>query len=330
MDLLRVLSFIMIIVYHFLKDLSMRGLTEFPDPDLWMQVGNVHLCMIAVGLFFMLSGAGLVLQMESREKPDWKKYYLGRFKNVLIPFYIVWIVYAIVKCIWTGGACFAGIAPWRIIFSVAGIDEYLRMAGTPTFSLGIGEWFLGALIIMYAIFPAIYKFMKKNRFVTMAAMTVYYILLVIFYKSDIAWHMNFFVKIYEFALGMFLAMNIGKVKEWPWAILSLVLIFLPIPRAFNNTAACALLFLIGMMLEKCLRRSEVLCKALTFVGGYSFGIYLVHHAIIYAVDGRLAAGNVILGKKMMLLIFVGELAVMIVCAVIVKFLQKKIIRAMHL
>ena len=374
MDVLRVVSFLIIILYHFGKELVIRGIADITDPDILMSFGRVHLVMAAVGMFFLLSGAGLGIKYgKSSASPAatdstgtshaaaadaqthhgshiWtaqslRSYYLGRFKQILIPFYIVYIIYAAIKLIFTHGNMFHDVPAWRIVFTLFGMDEYISMTGTRTFSLGIGEWFLGALVLMYLVFPLIYTCMKKYPIPSMVIGLIYYIAVVLTYEqlrallpgtigshyASVPWYMDIFIKICEFSLGVFIGIYIDRIAGYPWLIAVGLLIFLPVHPSFANTALIFAIFLIGLEAEvhasadaPC--RSSV-CRAFTAVisriAGISYYVYLVHHIIIYAF-GDLLAGRIVLGRKLVVLLFVAEIALMTVCAALLRRISRRI------
>ncbi len=418
MDVLRVISFLIIILYHFGKELVIRGIADITDPDILMSFGRVHLVMAAVGMFFLISGAGLGIKYgKSSASPAatgsagtshaaaagaqthhcshiWtaqslRSYYLGRFRQILIPFYIVYIIYAIVRLALTRGNMFHDVPAWRIVFTLFGMDEYISMTGTRTFSLGIGEWFLGALVLMYLVFPLIYTCMKKYPIPSMVIGLIYYIAVVLTYEqlrallpgtigshyASVPWYMDIFIKICEFSLGVFVGIYMDRIAGYPWLIAVGLMIFLPVHPSFANTALIFAIFLIGLEAEVRFIRvrmqqtqaqhgnaadSEIvaesedtypscqpagisetsdshasddapcrpsLCCAFTAVisriAGISYYVYLVHHIIIYAF-GDLLAGRIVLGRKLVVLLFVAEIALMTVCAALLRRVSRRV------
>lgn len=318
----------------------MRGLIDMADPDTWMAFGNLHLVMIAVGLFFLISGAGLVMNIERLEakytndqKTLWTEYYKSRFFKILVPFYITYIAYLVYKLCTTQVPLFTGIPVYRIIFTILGVDEYLKMTGVATFSLGIGEWFLGALMIMYAVFPLLYKALKKWPTISILAALLYYVLMVTFYNSQIAWHQNVLIKIFDFIAGMYLGINIKRLsRNWYPVVFILAAFFVKNP-SYANTLVIIGLFSAGLLIETKLGTKQPeqnsqskLWKVVTYISGITFYVYLVHHAVIYAFDEKLQ-GRIILSKKQTLLLFIIDCLVMYGIALIVKYLSERISNA---
>ena len=161
-DLLRIVCFSFIIFYHMMVQLQINGIYPSEKVSPYFSNANMHIATLAVAVFFMLSGAGLAY--TTKENFELKKFYQKRFIRLLIPFYIVIVIYAIVLAIidpYFKVNHLVGVPKWRIIFTVLGIDEWVSMHNIATFSLGIGEWFLGALIILYVLFPVFRFLMLK-------------------------------------------------------------------------------------------------------------------------------------------------------------------------
>ena len=147
-DLLRCISFCFIIFYHMISQLYFSRLFPLDKVLPFYENDNMNIAMLGVAVFFILSGAGLAY--STGENFDIRRFYKKRFIRILIPFYITYISYFIYKVITTGS--FTSFFPpetsaWKIIFTFFGMDEWISQHGIHTFSLGIGEWFLGALII---------------------------------------------------------------------------------------------------------------------------------------------------------------------------------------
>ena len=159
----------------------------------------------------------------------------------------------------------------------------------------------------------------------MAGFTVYYVILILFYKSPINWYMNVFVKLYEFVLGIFLVMCAEEIQGKPWLLILFAGVFLPIHPSFINTIVCGVIFIGGMLAEKYLCKAKTFSKVLSRVSKYSYEIFLVHHAIIYAFSDFLM-GKVFLGKKLMLLLFIAEVICMVIAAIAVKTGTKLVLR----
>lgn len=181
-DLLRCISFCFIIFYHMISQLYFSRLFPLDKVLPFYENDNMNIAMLGVAVFFILSGAGLAY--STGENFDIRRFYKKRFIRILIPFYITYISYFIYKAGTTGS--FTSFFPpetsaWKIIFTFFGMDEWISQHGIHTFSLGIGEWFLGALIILYLLFPLLRFLMKKNPCLFFIGSTCIYLLLLFYY-----------------------------------------------------------------------------------------------------------------------------------------------------
>lgn len=328
LDVLRMVAFVCIIVYHFMVELELSGLYSFPQRGIEYQNANMHIATFGVSLFFMISGAGLMI--SSRQKLDVRKYYRKRVLRILIPFYLVYFAYLCFRFVSERRLPFAGGIPaWRIIFTLLGMDEYFSMTGYANFSLGIGEWFLGCLMLMYFVFPLLRKCMRKNKWMTMLAATVYYLLMVTFYPFDIPVHANFFVKIYEFVLGMFFAVSWEQIgKKSLFVSVPVILVFLfapfsvPLPDGLKITLFSAAAVVFVMQFEKQLASSVRLEAVLKQVRELSFEVFLVHHVVIQQFNKWFLGAE--LTSKGVALLFVIELLVMLALALLLKKAESRL------
>lgn len=145
-DLLRCTCFCFIIFYHLLFQLYLSGICPVERLNPLFSNSNMHLATLGVAVFFMLSGASL--SYTAKENFSLAKYYKKRFLRILIPFYILYIVYFLFLLFQSHSVhnIFPeGIPAWRIVFTFLGMDSWVSMHGISTFSLTIGEWFLGCL-----------------------------------------------------------------------------------------------------------------------------------------------------------------------------------------
>lgn len=159
LDVLRVVSALVIVCYHFAVEMT----AVYPlatDAQRAAYGVLVALTEAAINVFFLLSGASLALGYGPQNPaPDWRPYAQSRLLSIY-PMY------------WLGfGALFfygeilhgnnPGIPRWRVVFSLLGLDGYLAQF-TPTF-YKIGEWFLGCLLLLYLLFPALVALLRAAQ-----------------------------------------------------------------------------------------------------------------------------------------------------------------------
>ena len=328
MNWARTLAFLFIIVYHFMVQLEQGSNYDFASKGLfYYSNANLHIAIIGVSMFFMISGAGLMLSATRRW--NLKDFYRRRFVKLLIPFYLVELFTLVasfaIKPEWL--ASFTFISKGKIILNLLGMDGYFEQF-FPTFSLHVGEWFLGALIMLYALFPLFRFCMAKNRYLTIIVATVYYLVLVLGNYSTISPWTNVFVKAYDFILGMFLVLELPRMmgnKQLRIAlrITSAIVIVvgivcklaLPIPLTISNLIYANAIFIFFFSMEN-LARNDKVDNLIDSICGISYEIFLVHHIIIYYIGDNLAGQ--LLGLRQVGALFITEVMLMIAMALLVK------------
>lgn len=340
MNLLRVLSMFTIVFYHMLITLYIYGIRQIDSISFFFENANMHIAKIGVCLFFMLSGCGLMLGSNDEAKSfSIKDFYLKRFKKILIPFYIVYVCFFIFLLIigeisMTNTFGEKAIKPYSFLFTLLGMDAYLENFGVPTCSLGIGEWFLGCLILIYVLYPLLRAAMLKNKYVTMGIATIYYVLMCMFYHKipffdGVPTYMNMAIKIYDFILGMFLAMVLDKIPKLALYIsipLNLFFVLCPVTLpgidSFQIPVQCLTIFIIFSFIEKLLGNKKVsgFMKIIRILAAYSYEYFLVHHIVI--VHMTRIGQNTAFSNLHILLLFAGEVLITTVLAIILKKISR--------
>ncbi len=329
MDWIRILAFAFIIFYHMLQRLEVDNRYVFSGktPVYYMNT-NLHIALIGVSLFFMISGAGLMLSSER----NWnlKEFYQHRFGKLLIPFYVVevfaFIAFSALSPDWI--AYFPEVSKLKIVFNLLGMDGYFQQYMT-TFCLYAGEWFLGALIMLYVVFPVFRFCMSKNRYLTILVATLYYLLINYFnvIQHTTPWT-NVFVKAYDFILGMFLILELPKLLEKRTfkivvGITSIAIIIFGIvcpqqlttPMVINNLIYAVAIFVLFFVCEDVISQFDVCNNIVKTICGISYEVFLVHHIVIYYIEDRVADN---MGRIQLIQVFVTELLIMIALALLVQ------------
>lgn len=333
MDVVRLLSMIGIVYYHMVVSLYLCGIRQYESISPLFENNNMHVATVGVGLFFMISGAGLMLSTSKNAKLDLKNYYIKRFFRVLVPFYVVYGLF-VLWFLWMthqGPAAIydADVKPVSIIFTLLGMDAYVSSFGIPTYSVGIGEWFLGALVMMYIIFPLLRWALIKNKWLALAVMTIYFVVIVSIYHlfpfaKLVPGFTNFLVKVYEFFLGMFFVTVIDKVPKWLklYVTIPVIVFFLVYPDSLDYNQNVLILiqnlafFLFFMGLEDVFNKIPRVMKGVTACCGISYEFFLIHHKVIdYMTLQRI---GVPFSNKDILVLFVEEIVVILLLTFAVK------------
>lgn len=297
---------------------------------------NMNLGMVACGLFVMISGA--TLSINNREE-GLVSFYKKRLTRVLIPFYIAYLIYFAIKVLtFKTIFLFNNVPKWRFVFTLFGIDEYLSANGIRTFSLGVGEWFLGCIILCYFAYPILAKLHKLNKYVTFAVMTAYFVFINLNYNKFgfvIPSYMNFLCQIYNFYLGIVLIDEniLSKLKKYLLIICIPIILFfyfykntIFIPDNFKTTITLLPIFICFYNIENIITTSEFVKKSIMYFNKISFEVFLVHHFVIYQVDYMLGYKRLRGYEAAFVILF--DLAMTIILAIIVEKLSSKVYRFM--
>ena len=336
-DLLKIISIFTVFMHHIMMDMYVvHPMSDLRVLESIILRPNMNLGMIACGLFVLISGATISL---SKREEGLISFYKRRLTRVLIPFYISYIIYFIIRVItFKTIHMFGGIAKWRFIYTIIGMDEYLNANGIQTFSLGIGEWFLGCIILCYLLYPLLKKAHKKSPIITFIVITIYFAFINIRYNSFnfvIPSHMNFFCQIYNFYLGMVLIDEkiLSKLKKQLCFITVPVILFfffyniyIPIPDNFKTTIVIVCIFLTFYLFENAIANVSFFRWFVPYFNKISLEIFLVHHFVIYQVDYLLGYRKVTGIETLLIVLF--DLVVIIIFAILVEKLSEWVYRLM--
>ncbi|MCT4702069.1 acyltransferase [Enterobacteriaceae bacterium H20N1] len=202
-DILRIVSVLFVIASHYGYMFDNSPTMTFPREYLTSGIGR-----LGVSFFFMISGA---LACLSLQKYATREYYVRRIYSVLVPYNIVYFAMAVLFLVLGAYFSYPG-DPLREIFifnnrsltellpSLFGFDHYLHgVYGLNTLYF-TGEWFIGCIIVLYALSPLIYYAMTRHPLLTMAASII--ITLLAYNKSIPNPYWSAQVRISDFTFGM--------------------------------------------------------------------------------------------------------------------------------
>ena len=161
---MKAISAIGIIIYHYscrIKSRDFLPLYTFKNGS-W---GGVF-----VTIFFMVSGA--LLYYNYSENFELKKFYIKRWIAIFPMFYLAYLSFWIGNVI-NNGSIFYKNVKWTYILSLCGMDGYFYENVTTYYILG--EWFLGAIIILYMLFPVLLMSFKRKPILTFLVSLLLYI-----------------------------------------------------------------------------------------------------------------------------------------------------------
>ena len=276
---------LLIFAYHFFVEFSKRS-AGIRLPRIFTGESGLacNPVAVAVSLFFMVSGASLML---SAREENAASFFKRRFRSVMLPFYVVFIIGFIGTLVFFPER-YAGIPAWTILLSVFGMDGYL-LEILPNFYV-TGEWFLGCLILMYLCFPFLKKAVERQPVLTAAlTIAVWAVLLAFFdvplFEARDRW---FFLRLPEFMCGMYFSKYLKESGKKYYGMLGLLLTafwFFPLfPERFELVQRLLVtsgLFMAfrcaGELLEGRTGPAE---RAIHFFADNSYGFFLLHHFAI--------------------------------------------------
>jgi len=156
-DFVRSVAAWLIVIYHF-SCICMYN-PKFYDFPFYRYANNVWGENTSVNIFFILSGASLFYNHEKIGLSNLKKYYIDRFKGIFPMFYMMWLFFYYQNVI-ANRTLFYNGSPKSMLLTLLGMDGYLSYRFPQNYYI-IGEWFLGALIILYLVYPLLTWCMER-------------------------------------------------------------------------------------------------------------------------------------------------------------------------
>lgn len=279
LDFIRAIAVVSIVITHF----NARYLYTTPQflekMIITGSVSNIYIGNWGVSLFFIISGASLMYVYG--EKLNLANFFKKRALSIYPMFWIAYTI-AFLYLFYINKGAVSGAPKINIILSIIGFDGYM-VENMPTFYI-LGEWFLGAIILMYILFPLLRKLVNEYPILLMCIVTIIYIYIIFFYNIPFNKSKFIFTRIPEILLGMYFIKYIKRVPH-SWAIISFMVlvanwVFKPtwdvsLQTTYVGIASFFVLVYISKYFNiKCVQK---ICGTL---GKYSYSIFLVHHIVI--------------------------------------------------
>lgn len=222
LDFIRAIAVILILLTHY------NAIFLYTNPQMMdkivvtYRIANLYIGDFGVSLFFIISGAALMYVYQ--EKCNLFNFYRKRFSSIYPMFWITFTIFFMIAVI-VFKQNYSMIGAKRFIFTVVGFDSYL-VSVTPTFYT-IGEWFLGAIIILYVLFPIFRWIVNTIPKCGIAIIMGTYILCLLFYSWKLPLSTIPFVRLPEFCFGMYYVKYIKKTNWWAGILGLLVMVSIP-------------------------------------------------------------------------------------------------------
>lgn len=279
-DFMRAVCAIGIVINHYSRDTG--GIIPF---DVFPMGGGSWGYTI-VTVFFLMSGALLYL---NDSYIGIKEFYKKRWNTIFPAFYISYVTGALMLVLsgeWS--SIFMGRKVWIIILSVFGFDKYFSDLVKP-FNI-VGEWFLGAIILIYIIYPVLRWMYRKNPEICLIIFGILFLLL-----GD--WnilHNNSFRSPISCVVTFLIGMEIMRSRLYENKLLTyfaiLVFPLICIMPGASNLNFNILCHISGMMLffVLCFVGTHVMNyklanKAILWISKISYEVFLIQHLVIKLV-----------------------------------------------
>lgn len=326
LDLIRVLAMLMIVLYHFQMQASIRTANYNGFPFGGISYNGINLGTIGVSLFFILSGSALMIS----KRFELKTYIKKRFLAIYPSYWLAWAA-ALAGTLIFMPERLSGIPLWTVCFSVIGLDGYLYET-LPNFYM-VGEWFIGCIVLLYIVFPLLRFFLLKRPVLSLIVTTAACAVLGVVFSGTLNLEHSFFMRIPEFMAGMFLMQKIQKIRL-PAAITSaalfLLLLFLPVSWGnlfllrYACMGVCGFIFLrwVGELCAVRLGRTQ---KIFSFISSISYEVFLVHHITFQLTFQLLFSGKEI-STGLLAAIMLGTFVLIGGCAFLLKKVRDILVR----
>ncbi len=269
---------IWILFFHIRERIG--GSLFFPLKIIFMVVSKGN---IGVDIFLFLSAIGLCASIQKNRISD---FYTNRLKRVLIPYLIISIPYFV----------------WFNFFHTSnGFVSFLGDVTTVNYWLRGDHpiWYVAFIMIMYALFPLIYRLDVKTRHISTVCLTVMSVVCeYLLYRAD-SWLYNnaerALSRVPIFLVGILIAPRVlrgAKIALWKVALACIVggglfvLICIKpldivLTRYIYGVISICAVILYGFVRN--LIDIKILARMLAWLGGISFEIYVVHVLIVRVI-----------------------------------------------
>jgi peptidoglycan/LPS O-acetylase OafA/YrhL len=268
-----------IVIFHFLA--HSKGNIRF-----LFHTANSDFGFMYVTCFFCISG--VVLYYNYPKIKSIKAFYYKRWKSIFPPYYICFFYFFLRNAFNFHKLFFKG--HWsKILFTLIGLDGYLFYR-IETYYI-VGEWFLGAIVIIYVVYPLLLFIIKGNSIIiNNCIMSFLYFLMIKKKYFIISKTRNIITCIMSFYFGIesirFKEFYLTNKKSLVFFMLIFVLLYkIKIKHNFFilfHQIQGFSLFIILFHLGKNIMKTK-LNVIFIEISNLSYYIYLFHHQIIIDV-----------------------------------------------
>lgn len=273
-DFVRAICAMGIIAYHFCCHLPDDVFKPF------YSFMNINWGECIVTIFFVLSGA--MLYYNNKEIHSLKKFYYKRWKSIFPMFYIAYLTMFLLNVVRYKNVFYKG-NPKSLILSLLGMDGYFLYRHDNYYILG--EWFLGAIIILYMLYPILLWLLHKSEIflgLIVLALYLWQINTNIFIIDSFR---NIFSCLISFTIGMLIiSHNIlnKNIVQWMLGIM-IICTVIPLNSNIKVHIVGVCLFFVLNWCGKWLMNTPVLKIFFLKLSQLSYAIFLLQHIIVIRI-----------------------------------------------
>ena len=281
-DFIRAVCALGIVLYHYavhIEDANLRALFQYRLIE-WSDV--------IVTIFFMLSGA--MLYYNYPVVTSLKGFYYKRWKSVFPFFYMIFIPKFLINVIRYKSFFYLG-NPFGLFLSLLGVDGYFSYRVDSYYMMG--EWFLGAIIFLYLLYPVVLWLFRKSAFFTTAFTIAGYgfVLCTDIFTIDPLRNLLSCLMCFTFGmLFMKYKKQLGSLIACICSLIMLVLVCalestIPVYPVTRYHLAGMFLFVAFFYLGHFIMKIPYVSRGISEISNISFPIFLLHHlTILQAVE----------------------------------------------
>jgi len=234
-----------------------------------------------VQVFILISGVGLAIALANRQL-HYGTFIWQRLKKIYVMLIVSTVFYSLVNIfcyrhIPTGNDWLESL--WRFLLVHTIMPWKLFGNNGPL-------WFIGLIFQLYLFFPLLLKIIKTHSIKGLVAICIFsyvcsYIELYIFHlPKGVFWFVNSIAHLPEFALGIYIALNVQKkIPSWVFIIAAVVFVASNFSKALFPVSFVSISLILYFVISKLIvfiRKSPWTSKVLIHTGTLSMALFITH------------------------------------------------------
>ncbi|MCH5308522.1 MAG: acyltransferase [Prevotella sp.] len=274
---LKGIALLFLLIHHlfYQNDGLYNDIQLWKDHYLMQEIGIMS--KVCVAIFVFLSGYGLAVGTKNNEGiPDLRKFYIHRFKKLFINYWFVWIVFVPVSYFCFGMTfekAYQHQIGLQLIMDIFGVHEIFF--GYPVYCYNPTWWFYSCIIVLYILFPLLYKWVCTDTIsVLLASIAVSFLPIP---HTDF---IRFYLLAFVFGIIFVVKKLPPPINLWiPLAIFAIIMAERNLTKypIFTDCLICVAL----VQLYRNTSLYKPIKQTLAFLGKHSMNIFLFHTFIFY-------------------------------------------------